>query len=213
MEAASVSGTAVSLDDETVIKPAIHHINLKTTRLPEMIDWYGTSVGLTPNFSSPMGAFLTNDAANHRIALTALPAFHTDPDKLTRDGMHHVAFEYGSLDELLGSYLRMKREGILPHACVDHGLTTSFYYLDPDSNSVELQCDNYGDWAKSTEFLRSDQRFVEDPIGKLLDPDAFVAARQSGVEPWDLHERAYSGEFPPSSPPDMRLPLPPPPTE
>jgi catechol-2,3-dioxygenase len=211
MEAASATGPTVSLDATAVIKPAFHHVNLKTTRLQEMIDWYCTVVGMTPNFQSPMGAFLTNDAANHRIALTCLPAFGPDPDKLTHDGMHHTAFEYGSLDELLGSYLRLKTDGIVPHACVDHGLTTSFYYLDPDENSVELQADNYGDWTKSTEFIRTDRRFVEDPIGKLLDPDALVAARQTGAEPWDIHERAYAGEFPPSTPPDLRLPLPPPP--
>ncbi|MHB8694978.1 MAG: VOC family protein [Solirubrobacteraceae bacterium] len=200
---------AVTLDDTTVFAPPLHHINLKTTRLDAMVEWYGKAVGLKPNFYAPIGAFLTNDAANHRIALTALPGLVDDPDKVTRTGMHHAAFEYGSLDELLGTYLRLKADGIEPHGCVDHGLTTSFYYLDPDGNSVELQIDNYEDWSKSTEFLRSDPRFVEDPIGKLIDPDALVHARRAGASTWEIHERAYAGELPPTRPVDMRLPMPP----
>ena len=49
MEAASAAGERVTLDEETVIKPAIHHVNLKTTRLDAMIDWYGKAVGMTAN--------------------------------------------------------------------------------------------------------------------------------------------------------------------
>jgi len=202
---------AEPLDDATVIKPALHHVNLKTTRLAELIDWYCTVAGMTVNFQSPMGAFLTNDDANHRIALTGVPGLVPDEDRVIHDGMHHTAFEYESLDELLGSYLRLKREGITPHACVDHGLTTSFYYLDPDGNSVEMQCDNYGDWARSTAFMREDERFAADPIGKFLDPDAMVAARRSGVAAADVQQKAYAGGYPPQSPPDMRMPMPPPP--
>jgi hypothetical protein len=29
----------------TPIRPAFHHVNLKTTRLQELIDWYATVVG------------------------------------------------------------------------------------------------------------------------------------------------------------------------
>lgn len=46
---------------------------------------------------------------------------------------------------LFDTYARLKGEGIVPHACLDHGLTMSFYYLDPDGNSLELQYDLFGD--------------------------------------------------------------------
>lgn len=32
-------------------------------------------------------------------------------------------------------------------------MTLSFYYVDPDGNSVELQCDVFGDWAQSNQFI------------------------------------------------------------
>ena len=42
-------------------QPTLHHVNLKTTRLQEMIDWYGLVLGLRPTFAFPGGAFLTNE--------------------------------------------------------------------------------------------------------------------------------------------------------
>jgi catechol-2,3-dioxygenase len=36
----------------------------------------------------------------------------------------------------------LKGAGITPFVSVNHGLTTSFYYRDPDGNGVELQIDN-----------------------------------------------------------------------
>ncbi|WP_354697987.1 Biphenyl-2,3-diol 1,2-dioxygenase 2 [Paraconexibacter sp. AEG42_29] len=198
----------ISFDESRVRRPTLHHVNLKTLKLQELIDWYEKVIGSKVNFQWPGGAFVTNDEANHRIALISLPDFVDDPDKLTRTGMHHSAFEYEHIDDLLATFLRLKAEGILPGACLDHGLTLSFYYHDPDGNSVELQADNYGDWAASTEFIRTDPRFGENPIGSPVDPDAYLAARAGGMDVKELHERAYAGEYPPSGPFDIRLPLP-----
>jgi catechol-2,3-dioxygenase len=129
-----------------------------------------------------------------------------DPDKLARAGLHHIAFEYPSIDDLLENYVRLKAKGIVPHVCLDHGMTTSFYYVDPDGNMVELQYDNFGDWAQSSEFMRSAPEFKADPIGKSIDPDQMVAARAAGSSKEEIHCRAYSGEFDPGKPLDLRLP-------
>jgi catechol 2,3-dioxygenase len=180
---------------------------LKTTRLAELIEWYGTVVGATVNYQFPGGAWLSNDEANHRVALVALPVFDDDEHKVTHSGAHHVAFEYETLDDLLSTYLRLKKAGITPGGCLDHGLTTSFYYFDPDDNGVELQADNYGDWAESTRFMHSDPRFAADPIGKPVNPDALIEARRSGLTPWEVHERAYNGDYPPAGPFDIRFPF------
>jgi catechol 2,3-dioxygenase len=189
--------------------PKLHHINLKTTRLEELIEWYGTVVGLTPNFRYAGGAWLTNDDANHRIALLCVPGLSDDPDKIDHTGMHHTAFEYADLGELLDTYVRLKDDGITPHGCLDHGMTTSFYYADPDGNSVELQTDNFGDWQRSAEFMRSAPEFAADPIGVHIDPDRLVEARAQGASAEEIHRRGYAGEFTPPTPLDLRLPTPP----
>ena len=101
-------------NSEHVIKPTMHHVNLKTTKLQEMIDWYGTVVGAKPNFQNPILALITNDDANHRIALLAVLELHDDPQKFDHTGIHHTAFEYASFDDLMSTYTRLKRAGIVP---------------------------------------------------------------------------------------------------
>ena len=187
--------------------PLLHHINLKTTRLQEMIDWYGIVVGARPMHQFPGGAWLTNDGANHRIALITAPLIKDDPERAVHTGMHHSAFEYPSMDDLLANFERLDALGIRPHMTLDHGMTTSFYYVDPDGNSVELQCDNFGDWAASSTWIHTSPDFAANPIGTPVDPRQMLAARRAGVSAEELHRRAYAGAFPPSEPMDPRMPI------
>jgi catechol 2,3-dioxygenase len=186
--------------------PRLHHVNLKTRRMDDMIDWYGKVAGMRVQFKSAHGAWLTNDAANHRIAFLSTPALSDDADKLSHTGMHHLAFEFDDLDQLLDAYVRLRGEGIVPHAGLDHGMTLSFYYVDPDGNSVELQTDQFGDWAASSEFMRSSPVFARNPIGESVDGDRLIDARAAGASADEIHRRAYAGEFAPQTPLDLRLP-------
>jgi len=189
------------MSSETAIKPTFHHFNLKTTRLQELVDWYAAVVGAEVTFQDVTGAWLTNDAANHRVALLAFPGFVDDPDKETRTGMHHSAFEYNGFDDLNASYLRLREQGIEPDICIDHGMTLSYYYKDPDGNRVELQIDNFGDWAASKEWMRASPDFKANPIGVFVDP-AKIALQAAAGEPFDaIHRRAMAGELSPDQVP------------
>jgi catechol 2,3-dioxygenase len=46
--------------------PVLHHVNLKTTRLQEMIDWYGLVIGTRVIHQFVGGAWLSNDATTTR---------------------------------------------------------------------------------------------------------------------------------------------------
>ena len=186
--------------------PVLHHVTLKTTRPDEMTEWYGAVVGMSVQHRFEGGVWLTNDGANHRIAMLMTPQIAEDPGKVAHAGMHHTAFEYPSMDELIDSYARLRDAGITPHACLDHGMTLSMYYLDPDGNSVELQCDVFGDWAASGEFMRSAPPFAANPIGRAFDPELLLAARDAGADADECHRRAYAGEFDTGAPLDLRLP-------
>jgi catechol 2,3-dioxygenase len=189
-----------------VIRPKLHHVNLKTTRLQAMIDWYAAVVGVKVNFQFAGGAFTSNDGANHRIALLAIPGVQDDPDKFHHAGMHHTAFEYDSFDDLMSSYARIKALGIEPKVCLDHGMTTSLYYSDPDRNMVELQVDNFGDWDQSSEWMRTSEDFRQNPIGEFFDPDSVLAAYRAGATFEQLHADMRAGKYPPSKAPDFHLP-------
>ena len=187
--------------DSTVIHPKFHHVNLKTTRLDEMIEWYSAVVGAEVIFRYELGAWLSNDEANHRIALLAFPNFSDDPEKDEHTGMHHTAFEYGSFADLNATYLRLREAGIEPGICLDHGMTFSYYYADPDGNNVELQIDNFGDWASSTEWMRTSEEFRANPIGQFVDPEKVAADQAEGVEFEEIHAKAMAGGYAPDQAP------------
>jgi catechol 2,3-dioxygenase-like lactoylglutathione lyase family enzyme len=187
--------------DAPVIRPNLHHVNPKTTRLQEMIDWYSTLVGARVHHQYELGAWISNDEANHRIALLALPNFVDDAEKETRTGLHHTAFEHDSFEDLNATYLRLKAAGIVPDFCLDHGITFSYYYRDPDGNRLELQVDAFGDWSKSSAWMRDSREFREDPIGRLVDPGRVAAAYAAGASFEEIHARARAGELGPEATP------------
>lgn len=208
MSASTSGATAATGDDANRFpRPRLHHVNLKTNRLGELIDWYGTVLGMEVVHRFPGGAWLSNDDANHRIAILASPNVVDHPDRVTHSGMHHMAFEYDSMGDLLETWARLRERGIRPHMVLDHGMTMSFYFVDPDGNSLELQADEFGDWAKSKEFMRSSAEFEADPIGRFVDPDRLLDAYREGATDAELHERAYAGEFQPADTPDIRFPM------
>jgi catechol 2,3-dioxygenase len=188
----------------------LHHVNFLTTRLVEMRDWYTKVLGLEVVFEFPMGAWLTNDRANHRLALTALPGLTPDPEKRFHDRLHHSAFEFESFADLNETYLRLRdEEGIVPQACLDHGMTLSYYYADPDGNFVELQCDLFGDWDRSQAWMREALSFSENPIGAFVDPAKIANAVAEGATLDDVHRRAWdTDDFKVAELPDMGGPPP-----
>jgi catechol-2,3-dioxygenase len=186
---------------DAVIHPKFHHFNLKTTRLQEMIDYYAVLVGAEVIFQDDVGAWLSNDEANHRIALLAFPGFEDDPEKESHTGLHHTAFEYGSFDELNSSYLRLQEAGIEPEFCIDHGMTFSYYYADPDGNRIELQVDNFGDWSKSKGWMKSSEEFKANPIGQFVDPARVAADHAEGASFEEIHDKAMAGGYAPEQAP------------
>jgi catechol-2,3-dioxygenase len=191
-----------------IIKPAFHHVTFKTSRLAEMVAWYGRVVGATPNFQDANNAWTTNDAANHRVAFLSAPGLGDDPDKRSHNGMHHSAFEYESFDDLMSSYARLRDEGILPAFSLDHGMTISIYYRDPEGNFVELQCDTYGDWEQSSEWMRTSTDFKANPIGTFFDPERVYQAHRAGSGFDALHAGMRKGDYEPAgAPPDLGLPI------
>jgi catechol 2,3-dioxygenase len=190
----------------STIKPVLHHVTMKTSRLEEMIKWYAFVLGATVQFRDQGAAWMTNDAANHRIAFLAVPGLSDDPQKARHNGMHHSAFEYASFADLISSYDRMRKDGVEPAFCLDHGLTISLYYKDPEGNFVELQSDNFSDWKLSGEFMRTSPDFAANPIGTFFDPAKVHDAFKAGAEFKTLQKAIRDGAYLPNPIPDIGLP-------
>jgi catechol 2,3-dioxygenase len=126
-------------------------------------------------------------------------------DRSRHKRLQHVAFEYPRIDDLLGTYVRLKRLGIQPVLAADQGLQTAFYYKDPDHNIVELNVNNYGDEWTATEHMKTSPDFAANPMGAYDDPEKMIAARKTGATPWELHERVHTCEFAPAQPIDPRI--------
>ncbi len=56
----------------------------------------------------------------------------------------------------------------------------------------------------SCEHMKTSPSFAARPMGVYVDPDKMIAARKAGASRWDLHERAFAGEFAPPKPYDPR---------
>lgn len=187
---------------------------MTTSNLDAMLEWYRAVLGMSVvhRTASATGekaagltaAWTTNDEENHRLAFAALPSLTRDPERGKHPRLQHVAFEYVNLDDLLGTYVRLKDLGILPVLCTDGGSQIAFYYEDPDHNSVELNVSNYNDDFTATEHLQHSSEFAANPLGCFVDPDKLIAARSSGATHWDIHKRAWSHEFAPAQPYDLR---------
>ncbi len=191
-----------------MIKPKLHHVTIKTSRLDDMIRWYALVIGAQVNFRDQVAAWMTNDAANHRIAFLAVPGLGDDADKTQHNGMHHCAFEYDRFADLMSSFDRMRKAGVEPAFCLDHGLTISLYYKDPEGNFVELQSDNFGDWKLSSEFMRTSADFAANPIGTFFDPARVYEKFKSGADFKTLQKTIREGAYVPDPIPNIGLPTP-----
>ena len=205
------------MNTETPIHPKLHHLGLTTGNIEPLLDWYRKVLGMTivhqtdsaagsrENMPKIKAAWVSNDEGNHRLAFMELPGLSADPDRAGHHRLQHFAFEYRNIDELLGTYARLKGLGIVPVMCADEGAQTAFYYEDPDHNSVEINVDNFGDCWTSGEYMRTSTEFAANPLGIFVDPEKMIAARDAGASPWELHVRARGGEFAPARPYDLTV--------
>lgn len=177
--------------DSGIVSPSrLAHIVLRTSRLKEMIAWYRLALNATIAFENEEIAFLAYDEEHHRIAFVNIPGLAPQPAGIV--GLHHVAFTYNSLEELLGNYERLKERGVEPVWCVNHGPTTSMYYADIDGNQVEFQVDNYATVEEAGEFFFS-EAFATNTIGVDYDPEELLRRVRAGENQDELKLRPASG--------------------
>jgi catechol-2,3-dioxygenase len=185
------------------ISPAkLAHVVLRVRDMPAMRAWYQTVLQADLTQESEQICFLTYDDEHHRIALLAIPGLEAAGQSM-RTGMDHIAFTYASVGDLLATYERLRDAGITPFWPINHGVTMSMYYRDPEGNRIELQADAFASMDEAKAYMRS-EAFQSNPIGVIYDPEDILRRFKSGEPAESLLRRP---EMPPGKSPMEMLRL------
>lgn len=114
-------------------------------------DFYVRLLGFTVVREDPERRFvlLTKGDQGQRIALveraTGAPPGPSQP------GMIHMAWELANFEEVQAAYRELTALGVKFERTVQHHVTRSIYFRDPDNNCLELFCNR---WENGFEAMR-----------------------------------------------------------
>lgn len=165
------------------------HIVLKTSQFAEMVSWWKDFLEGEARHENEFISFISYDDEHHRIAIVNMPNLEERP--ATSRGLEHFAFTYETLDDLFAQYERMKAKGCAPYWTINHGMTLSAYYRDPDGNQVETQFDSMT--MEQADAFMAGPLFAANPIGINVDFDALVERYRAGETVESVTDYATAG--------------------
>jgi catechol 2,3-dioxygenase-like lactoylglutathione lyase family enzyme len=129
----------------------IHHVAYRCIDSKETVNFYRDLLGMefklaiaedkVPSTGEPdpyMHVFM--DAGQGNVLaffeLPNSPDMGKDPN--TPDWVQHIAFELGSLDEMLDAKKRLEGAGVDVLGPVNHGIFDSIYFFDPNGHRLEF---------------------------------------------------------------------------
>ncbi|KAF2098538.1 Glyoxalase/Bleomycin resistance protein/Dihydroxybiphenyl dioxygenase [Rhizodiscina lignyota] len=174
------------------VKPPIRlaHVVLRTNKFEKMRDFYVTFLGAHVQFEGANLCFIAYDDEHHRIALIGAPGTSDKVDESC--GLAHVAFTYPTLNDLLLAYRQRLANGIRPMWCVNHGITASMYYYDPDGNAIETQVDAFDTADEANNYMYG-PLYGENPLGADYDPEEWIERLKNGEDEKVLLKRDNVG--------------------
>ncbi|KAH7126486.1 Glyoxalase/Bleomycin resistance protein/Dihydroxybiphenyl dioxygenase [Dactylonectria estremocensis] len=182
--------TTPSLSEKVQSPIGLAHVVLRTANYKPMVEFYKAFLGAFATFENEVLTFLTYDEEHHRLAIGYIPG--TSEKIPTSSGLEHIAFQFGTLNDLMQAYEQRKARGISPIWCVNHGPTTSIYYQDPDGNQLETQVDNF-DTVDEASAMMASPEYAENPIGVDFDPQEMIRKLRDGEDEVALKRRPNIG--------------------
>jgi catechol 2,3-dioxygenase len=92
-----------------------------------------------------MAFFASNGRDHHEIACIEVGKDAAAP-RQKEIGLLHIAFRLSDEAQLKAAYKVLKENRVPIAFTVDHGITKSIYFSDPDGNQLEVYCDNPPDY-------------------------------------------------------------------
>ena len=138
------------------IPRSIGHIVLNVTDVERSTWFYTDIVGFDLARMRPdrSGAFLTCGVVHHNLALFKAPS-GAQPAKKGQIGLNHFAFQVDDYKALQAAYERLKSANAVIDHIVDHGMTRSVYFLDPDGLMMELYCNTFDTEEEGLAFMKA----------------------------------------------------------
>jgi catechol 2,3-dioxygenase len=122
----------------------IGHVALRVRDLKRSRKFYTEVLGLELMKEIPelRAAFFSSGGRDHHEMALLEVGPQAEVPKASEIGMLHVAFRLQSEEELRSAYQELKARGIPISFTVNHGVSKSIYFQDPDGHGIELYCDN-----------------------------------------------------------------------
>jgi catechol 2,3-dioxygenase len=144
------------------------HIVLKVRDAEKSKEFYTRALGLkVAHEDREHGAvFLSFGVQHHDLALFQLAT--GDTPAATQPGLHHTAWQVGSFAELQAAHRELGALGIEVESTIEHNVTRSVYFRDPDGNRVELYCDMVEDGFHAMQTLGPKRDAIDIETGEVV---------------------------------------------
>lgn len=122
---------------------SLGHVVLKVTDLERSEQFYNGVLGMPvcARFDDQGMKMTFFSLGNHHDLAISEVSGESSAGSDQATGLHHVAFCIGSsIEELIEAKAHIEAAGVTPEP-IDHEVTKSLYFDDPDGNNVELYVD------------------------------------------------------------------------
>lgn len=144
------------------------HVVLKVRDAQQAKDFYTRVLGLQVAYEDRQRGmvFLSFGTEHHELALFQLAT--GEPPQAAQPGVHHMAWQLGSFAELQAAHRELVELGIPVEATVEHNVTRSVYFFDPDGNRVELYCDMVSNGFEAMQTLGPARKLLDIETGEVV---------------------------------------------
>ena len=127
-----------------IVPDRIGHVVIKVRDLERSRKFYTEVMGLKQMMDLPqykMVFFVSNGRDHHELACIEVGK-DAEAQRFLEIGLQHFAFRLRDEDHLRAAYQEFKKKEVPIDFTVDHGVTKSIYFRDPDGHQLEVYCDN-----------------------------------------------------------------------